>query len=140
MRDFSELQHEALSIRTDIQTAYKLIKDTKARYIKSKLRVRSKKQTEVTELIFNDLEPYASLQEIQESYGYAEFSLTEYERLIGLWNQREEFNKTGKVYNDRVTEMLDKAAARLIDPYQDLLDEYDELNRKNERNQQGKLF
>jgi len=140
MRDFSDIQNEARSIRSDIQTAYKLIKDTKARYVKKKLRLRSKAHTEASETLFKDLEEYESLNDIQEVYGYDSITLAERDRLVSLWGQREEFNKSGKVYNDRVVEMLDKAAARLNEPYQDFLDEYDEQNREYLKNVQGSLF
>jgi hypothetical protein len=136
MRDFNDIQNEARSIRANIQTAYKLIKDAKARYVKQKLRLRSKAHTEASETLFKDLGEYDSLNDIQEVYGYDGITLAEHDRLVSLWGQREEFEKSGKVYNDRVVEMLDKAAARLNEPYQDFLDDYDKQNRQYLRNVQ----
>jgi len=139
MQDFKQQQREAAAIRTDISKAYKAISDAKARYIKAKLKAKSKKQTEELETLFADLEDYASKQEIQDVYGYGDITLTEYDRLCNLWDAREEYTKQNGIYSDRVVEMLNKAAARLGDDYQEILYEADTAARENERNQQGRF-
>jgi hypothetical protein len=137
MRDFSDLQREALGVRRDMAKAYNIISDAKARYIKTKLKARSKKQTGDNTLLFGDLEPYSSKDEIQEVLGYGDITITEYDRLMLLWREREKQSAADGKYSDRVIEMIDKVLWRIGDEYQALLEEYDELNRENEKNQQG---
>ena len=111
----------------------------KNRYVKSKLRLRSKKQAEDIVRIFSDLADYSSKEDIQNSYGYAEISDSERERLMNLWDEREQHMRNGKTYSDRVVEMLDKAASRIVDDYEDFLYDADMIARENERNQQGRF-
>jgi hypothetical protein len=139
MTDFTIQQREAASVRADIQRAFKLIRDAKTRYVKERLKARSTKQAIEQETLFVDLAPYESRQQLIDAYGWAEFSEKEYERLLHLWDMREQYIKGKGQYSDRVTQMLDKAAARLGDDYQDLLEDADTMARENERNQQGRF-
>jgi hypothetical protein len=136
--DFREQQRVAASIRADMQKAYKIIADGKTRYIKDKLKARSKKQAEETAALFAELEPYESKQQIQDAYGWAEIpSLSEMDRLMNLWDMREQHAKDGKVFRDRVVDMLEKAIAHIDDEYQDFLEEADHEATQNARNQVG---
>jgi len=137
--DYAEQQREAKTIRADIRKAVAATKDAKNRYVKSIRRLRSKKQAEDIARIFSDLADYSSKVDIQNSYGYAEISDSERERLMNLWDEREQHVKDGKTYNDRVVEMLDKAASRIVDEYEDFLYDADMIARENERNQQGRF-
>lgn len=137
--DFSQQQYEAKAIRSDMQKAFAIIKDAKYRYIKSKLRLRSKKQAADAEQLFADLAIYESRGEIQNSYGYAEISRAKYERLLHLWDEREQHTEDGKKYSDRVIEMLEKAMSHIGDGYEDFLFDADMMARENERNQQGRF-
>jgi hypothetical protein len=139
MMDYAEQQRESKAIRADIRKAVSAIKDAKNRYVKSKLRLRSKKQAEDIARIFSDLADYSSKEDIQNSYGYAEISESERERLMNLWDEREQHVRNGKTYSDRVVEMLDKAASRIVDDYEDFLYDADMIARENERNQQGRF-
>jgi hypothetical protein len=139
MTDFTKQQREAEAIRADMQKAYAIIADAKNRYIKSKLRLKSKKQAADAELLFADLANYGSKDEIHNSYGYAEISDSERERLMNLWDEREQHTKDGKKYSDRVIEMLDKASSHIGDKYQDFLHDADMIALENERNQKGRF-
>jgi len=139
MIDFNQQQQEAAAIRKDMQKAYEIIRDSKARYIKAKLKARSKTQAAMEELLFADLAHYESKQEIIDAYGWAAFTGREYERLLNLWDQREQHTKNNGKYRDRVIDMLDKAVAHIGDEYQDFLHEADEVARENEKNQRGRF-
>jgi len=138
MTDFVEQQREAAAIRADIRKAHEIIKDAKDRYTKAKLKARSKKQAEDPELLFADLADYESPTDIQDAYGYAVISDAERERLLNLWEMRENHAKNGKKFQDRVLDMLEKATSRIGDEYQDFLYDADDAARENEKNQQGR--
>ena len=139
MMDFAEQQREAKAIHSDIQKALAIIRDAKHRYIKSKLRLKSKKHAADAEQLFADLAEFSSTDDIQNAYGYADISDSERERLMNLWEEREQHTKDGKKYRDRVIEMLDKAASRIGDEYEEFLYEAEMVARENERNQQGRF-
>ena len=137
--DFTQQQREAKSIRADMHKAHAIIMDAKNRYIKAKLKARSKKQTEDAEILFADLAEYETRQHIIEAYGWAIISSTEHERLLNLWDAREQHAKDGTKYRDRVIDMLELAVAHIGDKYEDFLFEADVVARENEKNQQGKF-
>ena len=137
--DFAQQQREAAAIRSDIGKACSIIKDAKSRYIKAKLKARSKKQAEKAANLFEDLADYESKEAIQDYYGYGNITLAEYDRLLALWDEREHFNAESGQYKDRVIEMLDKTMSRLGDEYQDFLFDADDAARENSRNQQGRF-
>jgi len=135
MNDFMEQQREAAAIRADMQTVHKIIYDAKTRYIKAKLKARSKKQAEESEILFANLTDYGNKTEIQDYWGYGGITETERDRLMNLWDMREQHTKDGKKFRDRVIDMLEKAVSRIGDDYQDLLEETDMEARENDRNQ-----
>ncbi len=119
----------------DLQQASSIIKDGISRYKKNKLRVKSKKQAEDFKSMFAELEPYASLQEIQDAYGWAIISENEYNRLVSLWKLRDKYANKKNEFEDRVTKILDYAICHLSDPYvEDIFDIETALSKdENER-------
>ena len=89
----------------DRDTARKYIKDALARYRKDKTRSRSKAKAEDP---FADLEPYSSREDIRDAFGWEIITEKEMDRLIKLWDLREE-SKNKTTLEDRVTEMLELA-------------------------------
>ena len=139
MTDYKTQQREAAAIRADMTAAYKIMQDAKTRYIKTKLKARSKKQAADAAQMFAELDDYGSLEGIQDCYGYGDITLTEYDRLCTLWDEREQFNKASGQYKDRVIEMIDKAMSLIGDDYQEILGDADATARENNRNQQGRF-
>lgn len=92
-------------IKKDRDTARKYIKDALARYRKDKTRSRSKAKAEDP---FADLEPYSSREDIRDAFGWEIITEKEMDRLIKLWDLREE-SKNKTTLEDRVTEMLELA-------------------------------
>lgn len=92
-------------IKKDRDTARKYIKDALARYRKDKTRSRSKAKAEDP---FADLQPYSSREDIRDAFGWEIISEKEMDRLIKLWDLREE-SKNKTTLEDRVTEMLELA-------------------------------
>lgn len=92
-------------IKKDRDTARKYIKDALARYRKDKTRSRSKAKAEDP---FADLEPYSSREDIRDAFGWEIISEKEMDRLIKLFDLREE-SKSKTTLEDRVTEMLELA-------------------------------
>ena len=137
--DFRTQQSEAAAIHKDIQRAYKIINDAKIKYIKTKLKAKSKKHAENMDLLFADLADYACKVEIQDYYGGGYISRKEYERLVDLWDEREQYAKDGALYRDRVVEMLEKAIEHIGDGYEDFLYDAEMTARENKRNQQGRF-
>ena len=137
--DFAEQQREAASIRSDIRKAHNIVQDAKSRYIKAKLKARSKKQAEEATNLFKDLAEYENKEAIQNYYGYGDITSDEYDRLTTLWDEREHFNAESRQYKDRVIEMLDKVMSRLGDDYQEFLYDADYMAREDDRNQEGRF-
>lgn len=79
-----------------------------------------------SEDIFLPLEEYSSRTDIQDAYGYEMISETEYDRLMTLWELREQSSRKDGSYTDRVVEMLEVASRDIWDAYGDPVMEYDE--------------
>lgn len=127
-QDFRERQREIRAIQKDIATARGVIADGIARYKKTRLRVRSKKAAE--ENPFADLANYNSREDIRNAYGWEMISETEMDRLITLWDAREASLSTAGTYEDRVTQMLQRALNLIADEYIDQLSDFQELERR----------
>jgi hypothetical protein len=136
--DYCEQQRQATAIRNDMKKVYTIINDAKNRYIKQKLKLKSKKQAADIDLLFADLIEYENKQAITDAYGWDMISDSERERLLMLWDEREHHEKDGKKYVDRVIQMLDKAMSHIGDDYQEFLTDADALALENERNQKGR--
>ena len=121
-QDFEKIKIEADRIRRDIATADALIKDAQARYKKKKFSARGKKQAEELATMFADLDEYSSPDEIQDAYGYDNITERERDRLMSLWEAREEARKNAGIFTDRVLDMLDIARRCIGDKYRDTLD------------------
>jgi len=121
-------EREVLAIRRDISKACKIIRDGLLRYKAKKLKSRSLKQAHEL-LAFGELADYGSKQEIQDAYGWNIISRSEMERLLDLWDVKEEKVKADGKYEDRVTLMLERAMRNCAEPFQDTIDEFEELKR-----------
>lgn len=127
---------EVEALKKDLQIAQDSIRDAIARYRKTKLRARSKAKAG-SEDVFRPLEDYSSQADIQNAYGYEIISEAEYERLMALWELREQSKWKEGLYTDRVVEMLEAASRNIWDAYGDPVMEYDEkvsrMHREAER-------
>ena len=104
-----EERREVEALKKDLRIAQDSIQDAIARYRKAKLRARSKAKAS-SEDIFLPLEEYSSRTDIQDAYGYEMISETEYDRLMTLWELREQSSRKDGSYTDRVVEMLEVAS------------------------------
>lgn len=129
-QDFREQKREIRAIQKDIVTARGVIADGIARYKKARLRVRSKKAAE--ENPFADLADYNSREDIRNAYGWEMLSEAEMDRLMALWDAREASLSTAGTYEDRVTQMLERALNAIGDEYIDQLSDFQELERQME--------
>lgn len=128
--DFRAQQREIRSIQKDIATARGIIADGQVRYIKQRLRLRSRKAA--VENPFADLDGYNSKRDIQDAYGWELISEAEMDRLNVLWAAREASLSTSGKYEDRVTQMLERALNVIVDEYIDQLADFQELERRIE--------
>lgn len=121
--DLKENKKKADEIRKDCTTARGIINDALTRYIKKKVGARNKKQAEDMALMFKDLEEYGSEREIEDAYGWDIITEKEADRLKDLWHKREQYvNDSGK-YQDRVTDLVQRAMNSIGEEYIDFLTE-----------------
>ncbi len=118
-------KREIESLRKDIRTAQKHIEDALARYRKKRLNARSKAAAN-SAAVFAELEDYRSAEEIRDAYGWELISEKEMDRLMNLWQLREESKTKTGVYTDRITEMLEFASNSIFDRYGIPVLDYDE--------------
>jgi hypothetical protein len=116
---------EVAEIRKAIITARGAIHDAKIRYIKQRLRSKSKKQA--GEDPFEELKNYETRQQIHDDYGWGFITEDRMDRLFELWDAREESKKknAGATYEDYVTRMLDTAWAAVGEEHVERLTAYD---------------
>ena len=126
-RDFRNRKREILALQKDISTARGVIADGKARYIKQRLRLRSKKTAENP---FSALEGYNTREEIRNDYGWEIISEAEMDRLMLLWDAREASKAADGTFEDRVTTMLDMALASVGEQFQDAIMEFRDLEQR----------
>ena len=107
---------EIKALRRDLETAQEGIQDAIARYRKVKLRARSKKQANSPD-VFAELDAYSSQEYIRTAYGYEMISESEMDRLMNLWELREQSKQTEGPYRDRCVEMLELAGQAVWDAY-----------------------
>lgn len=107
---------EIKALRRDLETAQEGIQDAIARYRKGKLRARSKKQANSPD-VFVELDAYSSQEDIRTAYGYEMISESEMDRLMNLWELREQSKQTEGPYRDRCVEMLELAVQAVWDAY-----------------------
>lgn len=128
--EFRQKQREIQAIRKDIATARGIIADGQARYIKKRLRLRSKKIAE--ENPFADLDGYNLQKDIQDAYGWGIITEAEMDRLNALWDAREASLSNAGKYKDRVTQLLERAINSVGDEYMNQLLDFQELERRME--------
>ena len=126
-KDFRNRKREILALQKDISTARGVIADGKARYIKQRLRLRSKKTAENP---FSALEGYNTREEIRNDYGWEIISEAEMDRLMLLWDAREANKAADGTFEDRVTTMLDMALASVGEQFQDEIMEFRDLEQR----------
>ena len=126
--DLAEAQ-EVEAIRKAILTAKGAIHDAKARYIKQRLRSKSKQKA--AEDPFEELKDYESRQQIHDDYGWGFITEARMDRLMELWDAREESRKknANAVYEDHVTRMLDTAWAAIGEEHVERLHAYDQKEK-----------
>lgn len=107
---------EIKALRRDLETAQEGIQEAIARYRKVKLRARSKKQANSPD-VFAELDAYSSQEDIRTAYGYEMISESEMDRLMNLWELREQSKQTEGPYRDRCVEMLELAGQAVWDAY-----------------------
>ena len=116
---------EVAEIKKAIGTARAAIHDAKARYLKQRLRSRSKKQAD--EDPFVELKDYESREQIRDAYGWELITEAKMDKLMELWDAREESRKksSSAVFEDYVTRMLDTAWAAVGENYLDRINAHD---------------
>lgn len=120
---------EVAEMKAAIGKARAAIHDAKARYIKQRLRTRSKKQAE--EDPFEELKDYETRQQIHDAYGWGIITEARMDRLFELWDAREESKrKGGTAFEDYVTRMLDTAWAAVGEEYAERIEAYEQKVRK----------
>lgn len=123
--DAKSERREIEALRKDIRTAQEYIKDAMAQYRKKKLNTRSKAAAN-SDAVFADLDDYRSVEDIRDAYGWELISENEMNRLMNLWQLREESTAKSGAYRDRIIEMLEYASNRIFDRYGGPVLEYDE--------------
>lgn len=115
---------EYRQLKQDIATARKIITNATAQYRKRKLGLKQKSELKDLAAAYADLEGYSSPEDIQDAYGYDMITDAERSRLIDLWDGRELARAANKKYEDRVTEMLERAWCGIDTPYIEDMEEY----------------
>jgi hypothetical protein len=128
--NFADKHLEVKAIRKDISTAHTIIKNALQQYKKKMLKAKNKKQTEDLSM-FAELADYKNKQDIQEAYGYDNISHAEMHQLNDLWDIREQIIANNGKFTDRVTQMLEWAMYNCGDMFADILEEHDEVLRKD---------
>lgn len=98
-------------------TALDLIADAKARYIKQKVKAKSRKLTKERNALLNSpkyevLNDFRYREDINTAFGFALITSREQERLLDLWDEREEIIEhidANGFFGDDVTEALGNA-------------------------------
>lgn len=124
--DAKDERYRIEQIKKDRDTARKYLKDAISRYRKDKTRSRSKAKAENP---FSDLEQYSSREDIRDSFGWELISEKEMDRLLKLWDLREE-SKNKATLEDRVTEMLEQAFRSCGSQYDEEIMSYEEKRAK----------
>lgn len=124
---------EIEEIKKAIATAKGAIHEAKVRYIKQRLRSRSRKKAE--EDPYEELKDYESRQQIHDDYGWGFITEAQMDRLFELWDAREESRRRGAsagTFEDYVTWMLDTAWAGIGEEYAERITAYDMKMQKRQ--------
>ncbi len=120
--DYNDIQKQATEAKKIVSTVQRMISEAAAQYKKKKLKARSKAQANDMALMFADLEPYQSIEQIREAYGWELITDTERAHLMELWELREKTVAANGKYRDAVTDVLDTAIRNAYAPYVNLLE------------------
>lgn len=119
---------ELENLRDDMRKAREYISKCKQRYMKDKLKKKSMAEVNADDM-WKDLEPYNTRRDIENFYGFDGISAEEFDRLIELWDLREEQrekNKGKPEYEDNITVMLDWAMNHLEGAFKRKIEELEE--------------
>lgn len=131
-QDYLDKERQADEISKDIATARSIITDGIVRYKKKMLRARNKKQAEDLS-VFDELNEYNSREDIHDAYGWDIITEAQMDRLTEMWDAREKLiNKQGQ-FENRVTSILEHAILLAVEPYLQILEEFDEMKEKREK-------
>ena len=130
-KKLDEAMDELEQLRGNMKKAGELITQALIRYRKEKLKKKSLKAA-AEEDEFAELEDYTSRENIRDDYGYEMITEAEMDRLMYLWDLREEQRKKKKntAYEDEVTKMLHLAANAIEDKYRERKEELEEIEYK----------
>lgn len=128
-QEYTDKEREAAQIRKDIITARSYINDAILRYKKKMLRARSKKQAEDLS-VFDELKDYRNQEDIRNAYGWDIITEAQMDRLMQMWEARENLIDEQGRFSDRVTEMLTHALNCCGELFLSKLEEFDEMERK----------
>lgn len=124
---------EVEEIKKAIATARGAIHEAKVRYIKQRLRSKSRKKAE--EDPYEELKDYESRRQIHDDYGWGFITEARMERLFELWDAREESRRRGAAggtFEDYVTRMLDTDWAAVGEEHAERIEAYDRQMRQRE--------
>ena len=136
-KKLDEQLDELEALEANLRKASELISGAVIRYRKEKLKKKSMKAAE-QEDEFAELEGYTTKESIRDLYGWDMITENEMERLMYLWDLREEQKqkKKDRAYEDEVTKMLHLAANAIEDKYRDRKEELEEVRWKAEQEAQ----
>ena len=136
-KKLDEQLDELEELEANLRKASELITGAVIRYRKEKLKKKSMKAAE-QEDEFAELEGYTTKESIRDLYGWDMITENEMERLMYLWDLREEQKqkKKDRAYEDEVTKMLHLAANAIEDKYRDRKEELEEVRWKAEQEAQ----
>ena len=127
-KKLDEQLDELEELEANMKKASELIAGAVIRYRKEKLKKKSLKAAE-QEDEFAEIAEYSSRESIRDSYGWDMITEAEMDRLMYLWDLREEQKRKKKdaAYEDEVTKMLHLAANAIEDKYRDRKEELEEV-------------
>ena len=136
-KKLDEQLDELEELEANLKKASELITGAVIRYRKEKLKKKSLKAAE-QEDEFAELEGYTTKESIRDLYGWDMITENEMDRLMYLWDLREEQKRKKKdaAYEDEVTKMLHTAANAMEDKYRDRKEELEEVRWKAEQEAQ----
>lgn len=108
---------ELILLKKDIDTARTIVQRALDQYRKKQLAAKRKNQLADLETFFSELDSYQNPEEIVELYGWGEISEAEKDRLLTMWDARENVRQNAGKYADRVTEMLETVIRRVGSEY-----------------------
>ena len=136
-KKLDEQLNELEELEANLKKAGELITGAVIRYRKEKLKKKSLKAAE-QEDEFAELADFPTRESIRDLYGWDMITEAEMDRLMYLWDLREEQKRKKKdgAYEDEVTKMLHTAANAMEDKYRDRKEELEEVRWKAEQEAQ----